>query len=167
MRIPPYYRRPSWQRFFAGMAIGGAISWCMFLYINCVWQEKNAKLIRKQQQEIMDYKDDIKIWQEEYKAANKRNLEKITVQNINIKIANWEKYKLDEFSVFQTEDSVRDDIKMMLAKDIETVAKNKDLIKKIIENKPVKINEKRYKLKVKEMIIYTTLTIQLEISFYE
>lgn len=56
---------------------------------------------------------------------------------------------------------------MMLAKDIETVAKNKDLIKKIIENKPVKINEKRYKLKVKEMIIYTTLTIQLEISFDE
>ncbi|MDV2888249.1 sporulation protein, partial [Alkalihalophilus pseudofirmus] len=49
MRIPPYYRRPSWQRFFAGMAIGGAISWCIFLYIFGVWQEENAKLIRKQQ----------------------------------------------------------------------------------------------------------------------
>ncbi|NRD76099.1 sporulation protein [Bacillus sp. BRMEA1] len=167
MRIPPYYRRPSWQRFFSGMAIGGAISWCIFVYINGVWQERNTKLIRMQQQDISDLKDSIKIWQEEYKAANKRNLEKITVQNINVKISNWEKYKLDEFSVFQTEESVKDDIQMMLAKDLETVAKSKDLLKKIIENKPVKINEKRYKLKVKEMVIYTTLTIQVDIQFDE
>jgi hypothetical protein len=78
---------------------------------------------------------------------------------------NWEKYKLDSLSVLETEDSVRDDINMMLAKDLETVYKSKDLLKKIIENKPVKINEKRYKLKVKEMVIYTNLTMQLEIQF--
>lgn len=167
MRIPPYYRRPSWQRFFAGMAIGGAISWCIFLFIHGVWQERSAKLIRKQQEDIVDLNKEIKIWQEEYKAENKRILKKITVQNINVKITNWEKYKLDEFSVFQTEEAVRDDIKMMLAKDLETVAKSKDLIKKTIENKPIKIYEKRYKLTVKEMIIYTTLSIQLEISFDE
>jgi Txe/YoeB family toxin of Txe-Axe toxin-antitoxin module len=167
MRIPPYYRRPSWQRFFAGMAIGGAISWCIFLYIHGVWLERNTKLIRKQQQDLVELNNDLKIWQEEYKAANKRNLEQITVQKINVKITNWEKYELDQFSVFQTEEAVRDDIKMMLAKDLETVAKSKDLLKKIIENKPIKINGKRYKLKVKEMIIYTTLTIQLEIQFDE
>ncbi|GHH97282.1 sporulation membrane protein YtrI [Neobacillus kokaensis] len=165
MRIPPYYRRPSWQRFFAGMAVGGAISWCIFLYIFGVWQEDNAKLIRKQQKDITELNNDLKIWQEDYEELNKRNLAKITVQKINIKIINWERYKLDDFSVFETEEAVRDDIKMVLAKDLETVAKSKDLVKKIIENKPIKINEKRYKLKVKEMTIFTTLTIQLEIQF--
>ncbi|MCM3568302.1 sporulation membrane protein YtrI [Neobacillus mesonae] len=167
MRIPPYYRRPSWQRFFAGMAIGGAISWCIFLYIFGVWQEDNAKLIRKQRQDILELNHDIKIWQEDYRELNNRNLEKITVQKIQIKITNSQRYKLDDFSVFETEEAVRDDIKMVLAKDLETVAKSKDLIKKIIENKPIKINEKRYKLKVKEMIIFTTLTVQLEIQFDE
>lgn len=167
MRIPPYYRKPSWQRFFAGAAVGGAISWCIFLYIFGVWQEDNAKLIRKQQKDIAEYKNDIKIWQEDYEALNKQNLGKITVQKINIKITNWEKYKLDEFSVFQTEEAVRDDIKMVLAKDLETVAKSKDLIKKIIENNTIKLYDKRYKLTVKEMVIYTTLTIQLEIRFDE
>ncbi|AZU63600.1 sporulation membrane protein YtrI [Neobacillus mesonae] len=167
MRIPPYYRRPSWQRFFAGMAVGGAISWCIFLYIFGVWQEENAKLIRKQQNDITELNNDIKIWQEDYEELNNRNLAKITVQNIQIKITNWERYKLDDFSVFETEEAVRNDIKMVLAKDLETVAKSKDLVKKIIENKPIKINDKRYKLKVKEMIIFTTLTIQLEIQFDE
>ncbi|WP_312471144.1 sporulation membrane protein YtrI [Neobacillus sp.] len=165
MRIPPFYRKPAFQRFFGGMAVGGAISWCIFLYIYGVWQERNTELLRKQQQDIVDLNNEKKIWQDEYKEMNKRNLEQLTVQKINIKIVNWEKYKLDSLSVLETEDSVRDDINMMLAKDLETVYKSKDLLKKIIENKPVKINEKRYKLKVKEMVIYTNLTMQLEIQF--
>ena len=165
MRIPPLYRRPAWQRFFAGMAVGGVISWCIFLYIYGVWQEKNTELIRTQAKEIIDLNGEKKIWQEEYKEINKRNIEQLTVQKINIRIANWEKYKLDSLSVLETEDSVRDDISMMIAKDIETVYKSKDLLKKIIENKPIKINDKRYKLKVKEMVFYTNLSIQLEIHF--
>jgi lipopolysaccharide export LptBFGC system permease protein LptF len=165
MRIPPYYRKPSWQRFFAGMAIGGVISWCIFLYIYGVWQEKQTELLRKQEQEIVDLKAEKQIWQEEYKQINKRNIEQLTVQKINVKITNWEKYKLDLLSVSETEDTVRDDISMMLAKDLESVYKSKELLKKIIENKPIKINDKRYKLKVKEMVIYTNLSIQLEIEF--
>ncbi len=167
MRIPPLYRNPSWQRFLAGAAIGGIISWSIFLYIFGFWQDKHTKIIRKQQEYIRDLKKDIGIWQEEYKTANKRNIEKITVQTINVKITNWEKYGLDSFSAYQVEDSVKEDIRMMLAKDLETVFKSKDLIKKIIENKTVKLNDKRYKLEVKEMIIYTTLSIRLEIKFEE
>lgn len=165
MRIPPYYRRPSWQRFFSGMAIGGAISWCIFLYIFGVWQEDNSKLIKKQREDISELKDEIKIWQEDYAELNQKNLEKITVQKINIKITNSDKFRLDDFSVFQAEEAVRDDIKTVLAKDLETVAKSKDMLRKIIENKPITLNEKRYKFKVREMVIYTTLTIQLELQF--
>lgn len=165
MRIPPFYRRPSWQRFFSGMAIGGAISWFIFLYIFGVWQEESSKLIRKQKHDIVDLQEEKKIWQDEYKQINKKNIEMLTVQKINIKIINWEKYKLDSLSVLEAEDAVRDDISMMIAKDMETVYKSKELLKKIIENKTVKINEKRYKFRVKEMLFYTTLSIQLEIGF--
>jgi hypothetical protein len=165
VRIPPYYRKPAWQRFFAGMAIGGAISWCIFIYIFGVWQEKHTALIDKQREEIVDLKEEKKIWQEEYKEINKRTIEQLTIQKINIKITNSEKYKLDMLSVSEIEDSVKDDISMMIAKDIDTVYKSKELIKKTIQNKPVKINDKRYKLQVKEMVIFTTLSIQLEIEF--
>jgi len=165
MRIPPLYRRPSWQRFFAGTAVGGVISWCVFIYIYGVWLEDHTALIKSQKQDIVDLKEEMKIWQEEYKEMNKRSIEQLTVQKINVKIANAEKYRLDSLSVLETEDSVKDDISMMLAKDIDTVYKSKELIKKIIHNKTVKVNDKRYKLQVKEIVIYTTLAIQLEISF--
>lgn len=165
MRIPPLYRRPSWQRFFSGMAVGGAISWVIFLYIYGVWQDRHIYTIKKQADDIRELNNDILIWQQEYKEINKRNIEQLTVQKINIKIINGEKFKLDTLSVFETEESVKDDISMMLAKDIDTVYKSKELIKKIIENKGVKINNKRYKLHVKEIVFYTTLSIQLEIDY--
>lgn len=167
MRIPSLYRRPSWQRFFAGAAIGGAISWCIFLYIYGVWLEDHTALIKGQKQEIVDLKAEKEIWQLEYKEMNKRNIEQLTIQKINVKITNWEKYHLDTLSVLETEDAVKDDISLMLAKDMDTVSKSRELIKKIIQNKAVKINDKRYKLQVKEMVIYTTLSIYLEIHFEE
>ena len=165
MRIPPLYRKRSWQRFFAGAAIGGVISWFIFLYMFGVWQEKHTKLIREQQEHIADLNDEIKIWQDEYKAANKRNIEQLTVQKINVKITNGEKYDLDSYSVFVEEDSIKEDLQMMVAKDLDTVYKSKDLLKKIIENKPVRINGKRYKLVIKEIVIYTTISIQLELQY--
>ncbi|MGG5254791.1 sporulation membrane protein YtrI [Neobacillus sp. SM06] len=165
MRIPPLYRKRSWQRFFAGAAIGGVISWLIFLYMFGVWQEKHTKLIREQQEHITDLNDEIKIWQDEYKAANKRNIEQLTVQKINVKITNGEKYDLDSYSVYVEEDSVKEDLQMMVAKDLDTVYKSKDLLKKIIENKPVRINGKRYKLVIKEIVIYTTISIQLELQY--
>ncbi|SDM26426.1 sporulation membrane protein YtrI [Bacillus sp. OK048] len=165
MRIPPYYRRPAWQRFFAGMVIGGAISWCIFIYIFGVWQEKHTALINEQSEKIIDLENEKKIWQEEYKEINKRAIEQLTIQKINVKITNSEKYKLDLLSVSEIEDSVKDDISLMIAKDMDTVYKSKELIKKVIQNKPIKIHDKRYKLQVKEMVIFTTLSIQLEIEF--
>lgn len=165
MRIPPLYHNRSWQRFLAGSAIGGIISWCIFLYMFGVWQEKHTKLIREQQEHITDLNNEIKIWQDEYKAANKKNIEQLTVQKVNVKITNWEKYDLDSYSVFLQEDSVKEDLRMVVAKDLETVYKSKDLLKKIIENKPVRLNGKRYKLIVKEMVIYTTVSIQLELQY--
>lgn len=164
MRIPPYYRKPTWQQFFAGMVIGGVVSWFIFLFIYGEWQEEYSKEIQTQKDEIADLKNEKTIWQEEFKKINKESKAKLTIQSIYIKIKNKDKYHLDQLSVFEIEEQVKEDIRMMMAKDIDTVYNSRELIKKIIENKTVKITDKRYKLKVTEMTIYTTLSIELEIT---
>lgn len=163
MRVPPYYRKPTWQQFFAGMVIGGAISWCIFLYIFGVWQEEYSIKIHKQEETIKTLIKDKQIWQEEFQALNKKSIEQMTVQEIKIKIINADKYKLDAYSIFQTEQKVKEDINMMVAKDLETVFKSRELLKRTIENEVVKINDKRYRLEVREIFIYTTLSIRLDI----
>lgn len=164
MRIPPYYRLPSFQRLFVGMALGSVISWCIFLYIFGEWQEEYSKQIEKQKEEIRDLTNEKNIWQEDFKELNKKNQELLMVQEIKVKITNGDKYKIDSFSLYEIEEAVKEDVSMLLAKDIDTAFKSRDLIKKVISNKPVKVNDKRYKLEVKEIVFYTTISIQIQIQ---
>jgi hypothetical protein len=165
MKIPPTYMWKQWRRFFTGMAIGGFLSWSIFVYIYGTWQEKQSKLIHEQEEAIKDLTEEKKIWQEEFQALNKKNQEKMTVQDIKIKInpKSAAKFNLDGLSVYDVEESVKEDLSIMVAKDLETVFRSRDLLKKVIENKVVKINSKRYRLEVKEVYIFTTLNIQLNI----
>jgi hypothetical protein len=165
MKIPPWYLWKEWRRFFTGMAIGGAISWCIFVFIFGVWQERLTKEIREQKVTIQELESDKEIWQEEFAALNKKNQEKMTVQEIKIKINSKSaaKFKLDSYSLFQVEESVKDDLNIMVAKDLETVYKSRDLLRRVIENKVVPLNNKRYRLEVTEIYIFTTLNIQVDI----
>ncbi|MFE8703728.1 sporulation membrane protein YtrI [Cytobacillus sp. FJAT-54145] len=164
MRIPPYYRLPAWQRLFAGMAIGGMISWCIFLYVFGEWQEEYSKEIQKQAEEIRDLKKEKDIWQNDYQELNKKNLEQLRVQEIQVKITNRDKFKLDSLSAYEMEEAIKEDIEMLLAKDIDTAFKNRQLIRKVIENKTFKANDKRYRLEIKEIVFYTTISIQLNLK---
>ena len=164
MRIPPYHQKPTWQHFFAGMVIGGVISWFIFLYIFGTWQEDYSKEIQTQKTQIADLKKEKQIWQDEFEKLNKDNKKNLTVQDIYIKITNKDKYHLDQFSVFEMEEKIKEDISMMMAKDIDTVYKSRGLIKRMIENRILKASDKRFTLKVKEMTIYTTLSIEIEIT---
>ena len=53
---------------------------------------------------------------------------------------------------------------MKHTKDLHVVYTSKDLLEKVIENKPVVINDRRYQLTVRKMVIYTTLNIELELT---
>lgn len=163
MRIPPYYNEPGWQRFFAGMAIGALIGWIIFLFIYGTFQEEQSREIEEQETKIAILEEEKKIWQEDYKKLNKENKKRLTLQEIKIKIENGEKYNLGDFTVFQIEKAVKEDISHLIAKDIESVYNSRELLVKTIENKEFELDDKQYKVQVKEILFFTTLYINLEI----
>lgn len=165
MRIPSYKRFLEWRRLFAGMAIGAVVSWLVFLYIYGEWQEEYSMKIKMQEDDIRELQTEKKIWQEDVEKLNKENEEKLTIQNIKVRITNYEKYKLDLYSAYEIEEAIKEDIRTLLTKDIETAFKSRDLLKKTIENKIFKVHDKRYRLQVKEIVYYTTLSIQLNLEF--
>ncbi|MBA2873797.1 sporulation membrane protein YtrI [Thermaerobacillus caldiproteolyticus] len=164
MRIPPYYRLPTWQRFFAGVAVGAIISWFVFLHLFGVLQEEHVRTIAELNDQIADLKNDIRIWQEDYIKLNKINKKKLTVQEIHIRLINAEQYKLDSYTTFRIQESVKEDISHLIAKDIETVYKSKELLTKAIENKTYRINEQTYRLEIQELFLFTTLSIELRLK---
>lgn len=164
MRIPPYHRLPTWQRFFAGAAIGGLLSWVIFFYMYGVQQETQIRIIHEQREEMKDLTEKIAIWEQDYKKLNQQNEEILTIQEVEVKITNGEFYSLDQLSIADAEDVIEDDLSSLLAKDVVSVYNGKMLLKKSIENKIIEINKKRYELEVYEIMFYTKMNIELKIK---
>ena len=167
MRIPPFYEQRPWQLFLFGAVIGGIISWLILLFIYGELQERQAATIQMQKEQIQSLEKEKNIWQEEFQKLNEQGNKKLTVQSIEVKIKNAGKYKIDTLSKYEAEEAIKEDLRTLLARDLEFVYNSRELIKKTIENKPIKINDKRYKLVVTEIMIYTNLIIQLELQFAE
>jgi hypothetical protein len=167
MRIPPYYQKGSWQRFFAGAVVGGILSWIIFVYMFGIYQDIQITYITKQSKQIEDLKDDIKIWQEDYTKLNEENQKGLTLQEINVKLVNAEKYKFnDSIRKLQLESEARKDINHLIAKEISTIYENQELIIKAIENKTITIDGKHYQLEVRGIyLLYTNLEIQVAMKF--
>ncbi|MEY9868679.1 hypothetical protein ABIE66_004058 [Peribacillus sp. B2I2] len=164
MRIPPYHRAPTWQRFFAGAALGGLISWVMFFYMHGVQQEKQIRTIHEQREEIKDLNGEIAIWEQDYKKLNQQNEEILTIQEVEVKITNGKTYSLDQLSIAEAEDVIEDDLSSLLAKDVVSVYNGKMLLIKSIENKKLIINKKRYDLEVVEIMFYTKMNIEIKVK---
>ncbi|WP_445489494.1 sporulation membrane protein YtrI [Niallia sp. 03133] len=167
MRVPPLYRSPALQRFFAGMVIGGLISWCIFLFIFGVWQERYSKEIKAQKDTIAELVDEKDIWQKEFSNLNKSTEEKLTIQNLVVKINSKDikKYDINPVSVHEMEAKIKDDLDTIIAKDMDLVYKSRELLKKSIENKVILSDGKRYRFKVSELFIYTTVHIEISVTF--
>ncbi|MBA9025879.1 sporulation membrane protein YtrI [Peribacillus huizhouensis] len=163
MRIPPLYRKSTWQRFFVGVVIGGLLSWFVFLYMHGVLQEKQINKIHKQNKIIHDMSDKIEIWEKDYHQLNQQAKKKLLIEEVKVVVLNGKQYDLDLLSIAEVEDVIEDDLTSLIAKEVETVYNSKTLLKKSIENKIIEINKKSYRLEVVEIFLYTTMNIEVKL----
>ncbi|GAA0333168.1 hypothetical protein GCM10008967_24870 [Bacillus carboniphilus] len=164
MRIPPLYRQPNWQRFLSGMAIGGIISWFIFIYMFGVMQEKQSTLINKQMSEISELNKEKEYWQGEFKKINEELENELTIQEIQVKLLDNKKIKLSSLQKANIEKEVSDLLSVIKAKKLESVSESKGIIKKAIEEKILTVDSKRYRLTVEFWELSTKVYIEVSID---
>ncbi|MFX3623928.1 MAG: sporulation membrane protein YtrI [Ectobacillus sp.] len=163
MRIPPLYKSKYWQLFFGGAAVGGILSWMIFLYIYGVFSEEQRTLILTQQAEIEKLKKANHLLIEDKNKLNEENKRILTVQDIKVEITNHEQYDLDSLTVHSLVAEIRSDLQHLLTKNIQSVAQNRELLRKAIENKVYERNETKYKYKVETIYFDTVIDISVKI----
>ncbi|WP_028400812.1 sporulation membrane protein YtrI [Ectobacillus panaciterrae] len=164
MRIPPLYKSRFWQAIFGGMAVGGIISWIIFLYIYGEFQEEQRKLIFTQQNEIDRLEKAYHLLMEDKQKLNEENKRILTIQDIKIEILNHEQYDLDSLAVHGLMTDVKSDLQSLLTKSVQSVATNKELLQRAIENKVYKRADRSYRFEVRTMYFDTVLEISLKIK---
>ncbi|MCT8137390.1 hypothetical protein H1D32_06295 [Anaerobacillus sp. CMMVII] len=163
MRIPPYYRKPSWQRFFAGLIIGIIIGWFFFIYQFGNIQEKLVTEIKVQEAIIDDQKRNIEILRSDKDELNKENQKKLTVQEVKVYFKNDKALKLSELSIYELRSQIENELTPVINKNIETVSNTSELLQQTIQNKTFTVNEKKYHVIIRELHLYTTLELFVEI----
>lgn len=164
MRIPPYYQFRSWQRFLAGIFIGTIVGWLVFLFIYGHMQDEQINLILKQQGIIRDLENAKEIWQKDYEKWNEENKKKLIIEEINIYFTNEKKLMLNEFTKFHLQEAIKADINSLLKQDIETAAKNNQIIINTIENKVITLEGQKYQMKVEQLHLFTRLELYLKVE---
>lgn len=166
MRFPQYYRRPNWQRFFAGLTIGTLIGWFFFLYqFGAIHQHLTTEM-KKKQLTIEEQAETIDILRSNEKKLNEENELKLTIQHIQVSFLNAKKHHINELSLYELKQQLLKEIKHLEGKNIATIAATKEMLIKTIENKVFTLDERHFQLKTKQLYLYTTLEIYVEIIPY-
>ena len=167
MRIPELYKQKNWQIFLSGIFLGSIIGWILFLYFFGELQDKQLNEIQKLQGEVSSLKKDKEVLYEDIKNANKKNLELLMLQEINIELLNSDKYHLSDLSEYKLKKIIRAEVSSLLTKNIDSVSENMEIIIKSIENKRYNLEKRIITIKVSRIVLTTTLSIDISIDNVE
>ena len=163
MKAPPEKISPRWAIFFVGVFFGAVISWLFFMYNYGITEEQQVRNLAEMQGKIDDLKRYNEILTEDQKKLNIENQKNLTIQEIKIQITNTNQYKLNKFTSLLLINDVKNDLSHLLTQDIRSVAMNKELLRRAIENKVYQKDDKRFKLEIQTIYFDTVLEITLKI----
>ncbi len=164
VRIPPYFMRTGVRRFFAGLMIGTLLGWSFFIFqYGQVHEELLLKLSEKEAL-VQELEKKINELRSEQVKINEENKKKLTVQQIEVYFTTSRKLRLNQLTLFELRKEALQELQFIEGKDIETVANMKDIVIAALENKIFHIGEQYYQLKVKEVYLFTTLQLYVDID---
>lgn len=161
MHIPKLYNRRGWQRFFVGTFFGAVFAYLALLYMHGSMQEE---MLREQ----LELSSRIKELERQNKSllADKEDLDDLriketTITDIEVKIMNKDKLKLDRLLRHQLEEIIIDEIEHLIGETVDTVAKSDTLLVSTIENKIFSIDDFSYKMEIKKLVISQKIYLEM------
>ncbi|MFC7373390.1 sporulation membrane protein YtrI [Fictibacillus iocasae] len=164
MRIPPYFHRKGYQRFFAGLVIGTILGWVFFLVQFGLSQEKYIEIILSQKEIIRNLKNSQKLIIADNEKNNEEVAKKLKVQEVKVQVSNADKLKAPQLDQLMVKQRVTEEMHHLIGQDIETVAKSERLLRKAIENKTFVIDDHSYQVRIVNLFLYTKLELHIHIS---
>lgn len=159
MHIPPYHKKAVWQRFFVGALIGGVIAYCVFAYMyNSMYQrlfETNLEL----QSQVTELKNQNEALLEDKKDLDEKNEEQLTIESMEVTIANAKTLKLSHLVVYQMEEMIKEELKHVIGQKVSIVSESDQLLTSTIENKEFAIEDFNYYFTVTKITFARTLKI--------
>ncbi|WP_085991703.1 sporulation membrane protein YtrI [Oceanobacillus senegalensis] len=164
MHIPPYHKKPSWQRFIVGAITGGIVAYMTLLYMYGSMYEQLMEENYEMESEINELKLQNEALIKDYEDLNEKTNEEPIIESIEVEIPNWEELKLDRLIVHQLEEMVKEEINHLIGEEISQVAESDFLLERAIENKRFPIDKTTYYFEIRKLYIWDTLKLTLDVK---
>ncbi|WP_066194746.1 MULTISPECIES: sporulation membrane protein YtrI [Gracilibacillus] len=166
MHIPPYYKRPAWQRFLAGVALGSIIGYFIFLYmfgsLQQQWIEEKIALRTRYQDLYQNYTTLV----QNHQKLDQQTKEGVQITEIEIEFLNLEQLDLanDRLMRHQLEEAIREEAGQAIGKKVEDMTESIDFLIATVENKTIRIDDFRFQATVSRMVVSETLYLSIELT---
>ncbi|MYL34133.1 hypothetical protein GLW08_07720 [Pontibacillus yanchengensis] len=167
MHIPPYYKKRNWQRFLAGVFLGGIIAYAVFLFMYGTYVERWIKENMELREDINDLEEQYSMLSEDKKELDEKQKEKIKIHSVEIIFLNEKKllsqHTIDRLTVYKLRELTKEQLPDLVGKSITSLSENVSLLYTSIENKRYKIDDLLYELKVERIVLSQDLKIGVNI----
>ncbi|ELK47293.1 hypothetical protein QRD89_13010 [Halobacillus sp. ACCC02827] len=161
MQFPPYHKKKEWRRLFAGIVLGAVIGYLFFLYVHGQLQEKYTEeyieMNAKMNEMEAKYEGLLKNQEEDPQAKP------LSVKDIAVSYTNAKKLNIDLLTQHELTTLVKQQLASIPGKDIKVVGSQVDLMIASVESKSYAVDDLSYELKVERLVVYETLSLNLEI----
>ncbi|WP_026569716.1 MULTISPECIES: sporulation membrane protein YtrI [Sediminibacillus] len=165
MHIPPYYKKESWQRFFAGGFFGAIVAFIIYLYMYGQYYEKWLEDNMNLRSQIAELEKQNEALLENEKELDEKTKEKVVVKSIVVEIDNAEQLKLDRLIVHQLQDAIKEEIASVVGQDIASLSENDQLLISTLENTVYRVEDIDYTASINQLVIAPTLKLHLSLDF--
>lgn len=161
MHIPPYYKKPGWQRFLVGVFFGALAGYLIVIFMHGTMYGKLIEKNYELQSQVNDLQRKNKALTEDNEDLDQENNKPSTIESMNIKILNAEELKLDPLIIHQLADQIKKDLDQLIGLEIEVIGKSDELIVSTIQNKTYHVDDFSYTFKVHRMVASPELKLVL------
>lgn len=163
MHVPPFYRRRSWQLFGLGLIAGGLVGYGIFLFMY-------GKMYSDLLTENVELEAEVKSLQQQNEILlhDKEQLQQeqpLTVQTIELHYINEKEFRFDRLTTHQLNELIKEELKEIVGKSVESIAENHELLIQLIEKKTFSLDDVDYHFIVRKLILTETLIVHLEVKF--
>lgn len=162
MHIPPFYKQSTWQRFFAGVVIGGIIAYGVLLYMYGSMYEEMLAQNRAFQSEINDLQNQNEALIQDKEELNEETEQVLKIGTVDVTIENGEELGLDRLLIHDLEEMVKHEVDHIIGQDLSVIGQSDLLLVSTIQNKEYKIDDFHFELEVKLLTIWETVRITVE-----
>lgn len=162
MHFSPYHKKPTWQKFLAGMFFGAVVAYTVFTFM---YGKMYESLLAKN----IQLHADIATLTKQYDALieQKEKLEQTmpyTIGSTEVHFTNEKQFQQDALIQHQLTNMIKKELETFIGKPVQSVAENDTLLIKLIENNVYTIDDLTFELQVKKLFIYEKLTLFIQLK---